>query len=157
MPKELIFQIEKATANDLTAMTDLLQVLFSIEQDFIPNPERQRTGLQQLLEDTQRARVLVARLPTGEVIGLCSAQLVISTAEGGYSVWIEDVIIASRYRGNGVGKALLQTALDWAAQRGATRAQLLADRENISALQFYQKLGWQETRLQAQQCFLNPD
>lgn len=36
---------------------------------------------------------------------------------------------------------------DWAAAAGATRLQLLADKDNGPALEFYQKQGWQFTRL----------
>jgi GNAT superfamily N-acetyltransferase len=145
----LIYQIERATWDDLAAMVELLQALFTLEQDFTPNPQRQQVGLQQLLENPQSASVWVARLPAGTVVGLCTAQLVISTAQGGYAVWIEDVIVAEPYRGGGIGKALLQHALDWAVQQGATRAQLLIDKQNLSAFSFYQQFGWRDTQLQA--------
>ena len=35
----------------------------------------------------------------------------------------------------------------WARARGATRLQLLADRENAPALAFYARVGWRATRL----------
>jgi GNAT superfamily N-acetyltransferase len=144
-----IYQIERASSTDLAAMVKLLQALFTLEQDFTPNPQRQQAGLQRLLENSQSASVWVARLPTGTVVGVCTAQLVISTAQGSYAVWIEDVIVAQPYRGGGIGKALLQHALDWAAQQGATRAQLLIDKQNLLAFSFYQQLGWRDTQLQA--------
>jgi len=144
-----IYQIERANEADLPGMTELLQALFTLEQDFIPNRERQQAGLQQLLANQQLASLWVARLSTGTVIGLCTAQLVISTAQGSYAVWIEDVIVATDYRRKGIGKTLLQHALDWAAQQGATRAQLLIDKQNDQAFSFYQQLGWRHTQLQA--------
>jgi ribosomal protein S18 acetylase RimI-like enzyme len=147
------FHIDRATPNDLNAMIELLQTLFTIEADFTPQPQRQRVGLQMLLEEKQRAGLFVARLTSATVIGMCSTQLVISTAQGSYAVWIEDVIVAPTYRQLGVGKALLQTALQWAKQQGATRAQLLVDQTNRSALQFYHRLGWRETKLQARHYF----
>lgn len=40
-----------------------------------------------------------------------------------------------------------QLAERWCYQQGATRIQLLADRENEPALRFYAKLGWEKTQL----------
>jgi GNAT superfamily N-acetyltransferase len=89
------------------------------------------------------------RDPKGAVVAMASAQLVVSTAEGARSAWIEDVVVADGLRGKGIGAALLAALLDWARDRGATRAQLLADRANVPALEFYRRLGWQPTQLGA--------
>jgi GNAT superfamily N-acetyltransferase len=80
---------------------------------------------------------------------MATAQLVISTAEGAPSAWIEDVVVREDWRGNGVGRALLDAVLAWARSQGAVRAQLLADLDNAPALAFYDKLDWQPTRLGA--------
>jgi GNAT superfamily N-acetyltransferase len=60
-----------------------------------------------------------------------------------------DVVVAEGFRGRGVASGLLAALLDWARERGATRAQLLADRGNAPALEFYRTLGWQPTQLGA--------
>jgi GNAT superfamily N-acetyltransferase len=36
---------------------------------------------------------------------------------------------------------------DWARERGVKRLELLADRNNSPALEFYRKLNWQSTQL----------
>ena len=78
---------------------------------------------------------------------MVSAQLVISTAMGAPSAWIEDMVIREQFRGQGVGKALLEKAKDWAKTKGAKRVQLIADADNAAALNFYKHLEWQPTRL----------
>jgi GNAT superfamily N-acetyltransferase len=78
---------------------------------------------------------------------MCSAQIVISTAEGGPSAWIEDLVVAPARRGEGVGRQLLDAVATWAARRGLTRLQLLADQYNQAGLDFYKHLDWQGTRL----------
>ncbi len=83
----------------------------------------------------------------GAVIGMVTAQLVVSTAEGGASAWVEDMVVAAPERGRGVGRRLLEAIEAWATARGASRLQLLADRENAPALAFYARLGWSPTRL----------
>ena len=64
------------------------------------------------------------------------------------------MIISQAYRNLGIGKTLLQAALDWSKQNGATRAQLLVDIENEPAIGYYQHLGWESTQLQARRTFL---
>ena len=70
------------------------------------------------------------------------------------SAWIEDMVISQAYRNAGLGKTLLAYALDWAKAKGATRAQLLIDIENMPAVGYYQHLGWESTQLQARRIFL---
>ncbi len=125
---------------------ELLGELFSIEADFHPDAARQRRGLALLLEDRGRRAVLVAERG-GRVVGMVTGQVVISTAEGAPSVWVEDMVVRADERRSGVGRRLLSALEAWAATRGATRLQLLADRENSPALRFYEAAGWRPTRL----------
>jgi GNAT superfamily N-acetyltransferase len=80
---------------------------------------------------------------------MVSAQLVISTAMGAPSAWIEDMVLRDEFRGQGLGKELLDAAANWAMSKGAKRIQLVADADNVPALGFYKHLGWQPTRLYA--------
>jgi GNAT superfamily N-acetyltransferase len=148
------FRIDKARSDDIPALVFLLGELFSIERDFAPEPTRQARGLLLLLQATDRATVQVARDDAGRPVGMATAQLVISSAEGAPSAWIEDVIVASYARGRGVGRALLEAVLGWAREHGATRAQLLVDLDNPPALEFYQHLNWEITRLGMRRIYL---
>ncbi|MCE9632819.1 MAG: GNAT family N-acetyltransferase [Methylophilales bacterium] len=132
----------------------MLDTLFSIEQDFQPNTQQQTQGLILLLQHPDRAVIKVAR-DKGKIIGMVSAQLVISTAEGAPSAWVEDMVVLEKYRGTGVGRGLLESVLAWAKEKGATRAQLLVDLDNESALGYYQHLGWSTTRLAARRIMLS--
>ncbi len=145
--------ITAATEADIPDLIGLLGILFAIEQDFTPNMEKQRRGLTGLLASPS-GQVAIARDARGRAIGLATAQLVISTAEGAPSAWIEDVVVESDWRGKGLGRALLAYVLQWARSQGATRAQLLADLDNTPALEFYEHLGWQSTRLGARRLML---
>jgi GNAT superfamily N-acetyltransferase len=124
----------------------LLGELFAIEADFRPDPERQRRGLALLLEDRLRRAVLVAEVGGG-VVGMVTGQLVVSTSEGAASVWVEDMVVGEGARRAGLGRRLLLAIEQGGAARGATRLQLLADRENLPALRFYEARGWSGTRL----------
>lgn len=138
--------VRSATARDLPALVELLGLLFTLEADFKPDPARQRRGLSELLAAQDRATVLVAERD-GQVIGMVTGQQVTSTAEGGTSIWVEDLVVAEGARGAGAGRALLEALGGWAEGRGATRLQLLVDEENLPALGFYRRLGWRPTQL----------
>jgi GNAT superfamily N-acetyltransferase len=142
-------RIERALEADIPALLSLLQSLFAIEKDFTADAQRQQRGLQALLRAPEdRAALLVARAGDA-VLGMASGQLVISTAQGAPSVWVEDVIVAQEARGKGIGRALLNAIVAWARSKGATRAQLLADRNNSAALSFYAHYGLESTDLVA--------
>ncbi len=145
---------DEAKSTDIAELVRLLFVLFSIESDFNPDISKQQKGLQLILENKATAMIQVARNKTGKVIGMVSAQLVISTAEGAASAWIEDMVIDAGYRGLGIGKQLLENIAIWAKNKGATRAQLLVDIENVDAVGYYSHLHWESTQLQARRIFL---
>jgi GNAT superfamily N-acetyltransferase len=146
--------INDAKLEDIPALVELLAALFSIEADFKPDTAKQIQGLSMLIQSPTTGVIKVARNKEGIAIGMVSAQLVISTAQGAPSAWIEDMIILESNRGQGLGKALLDETLAWAKQKGASRAQLLVDIENEPALGYYQHLGWETTQLQARKVFL---
>jgi ribosomal protein S18 acetylase RimI-like enzyme len=138
-------RIRPALWKDIEEMILLLQGLFSLEADFQFNRDLQEAGLKQLL-NADGALALVAE-DQGRVVGMCTGQTVISTAEGGPALLVEDVVVSPDRQGKGIGRILLQALVDRASQQGISRLQLLADRNNDSALAFYEKLGWQSTRL----------
>ena len=137
--------IRPAQAADLDGLVDLLAVLFAIEADFNFDAARQRRGLAMMLGHDE-AVILVAE-GEGRVIGMCSGQLTISTAEGGSALLVEDVVVAEAWQGQGVGRKLMEALELWAHARKVERLQLLADRNNAAAMEFYDKLGWQSTEL----------
>ena len=146
----MIFKIEPAQSADVPRLVDLLNDLFGAELDFTADASRQLQGLRLFIveaEKSDRLIMAVVRDNQGQAIGMASAQLVISTAEGAPSAWIEDVIVHPDFRRQGLGRQLLDHLLAWAKARGATRAQLVADRQNLNAELFYNGLGWHTTQL----------
>ncbi len=137
--------IRPARPDDLDALVDLLRILFCIEADFAFDAARQRRGLAMLL--VQEGAVVLVAEAAGQVIGMCTGQMIISTAEGGFALLVEDVVVAQNWQGKGMGRELLTALEQRAASRNIGRLQLLADRNNTPALEFYRRLGWQDTEL----------
>jgi GNAT superfamily N-acetyltransferase len=137
--------VRSARGGDIPALTALLAQLFAIEADFAIDPAVQARGLE-LLAARPDAVILVAEM-AGRTVGMCTVQLTASTARGGLSAGLEDVVVDQAWRGRGIGRALLAAAEAWARNRGALRLALLADETNLPALDFYDRLGFARTRL----------
>lgn len=139
--------VREAVLADVPDMVSLLRELFSVEEDFQFDAARARAGLELLLSDSRGGGHAWVAERDGAVVGMCSLQVLISTAEGGPVGLIEDVIVSRAYQGKGIGASLLRAAEAWAKEHGLTRLQLLADRANTPALEFYDRMGWQKTQL----------
>lgn len=142
--------IRKAEVGDIKILVNLLTSLFSIETDFVIDKQKQQKGLLLMLEQTEKSCILVAECDE-RVVGMCTGQLLVSTAEGGLKVIVEDVVVTKDKRGFGIGSALLGEIEKWAINSGATRTDLLADQRNYKALNFYDNQKWKRTELIALQ------
>ena len=139
--------IRSAGKDDLPALIGLLKTLFAIEEDFVADEAKQRRGLFLMINGCGKHRQVLVAEAGGEVIGMCSAQILISTAEGREAALMEDMVVRADFRGRGVGTLLLDAIGRWAEKRGICRLQLLADRNNTPAIDFYRKQGWRPTQL----------
>lgn len=140
------FIINQAEEKDVPTLLRLLQDLFTLESDFIPDIEKQERGLRMLLKNKRTSIILVARMDD-KVVGMCTAQILISTAEGGNTLRIEDVVVKEESRGMGIGTALLEAVQRWANQQEVKRLELLVDCNNTPAVDFYNKNQWISTQL----------
>jgi GNAT superfamily N-acetyltransferase len=133
--------IDNACAEDLPAMVGLLNELFSIERDFIPDAAKQERGLRLILDNPAIGRIFVVRVE-GRAVGMASLLFTVSTAEGGLAAVLEDVIVAAPYRRLKVGRRLVRHVRQWAQEQGVIRLTLLADKSNGAALRFYESEGF---------------
>lgn len=141
------FSIRRATSDDIPAMCGLLSELFSIESDFSPDSQKQAAGLSLLLADSSRLSAAFVAEKGDEIVGMCSVQTLISTAQGGPVGLLEDLIVRKDHRGNGIGTSLLSEIFRWCAAKNISRLQLLRDADNERALKFYAGNGWANTNL----------
>jgi RimJ/RimL family protein N-acetyltransferase len=139
-------RVEPATLDDLPELTELVFELFSQEADFIPNREREARGLRLLLEQPSRGRIFVLRGP-GKIIGMINLLITISTAEGGFVLILEDLIIHRDYRHQGFGTRLLDYAVDFAKKKNFLRITLLTDKPNERLKRFFLKNGFVESEM----------
>jgi len=139
--------IREATLDDIGELIELLYELFSIESDFTFDKAKQYQGLQLMLQGGRGRHVWVAEDENRSVVGMCTLQVLISTAEGGEVGLVEDVVVKKQFRCQGIGRLLLNEMEKWASEAKLLRLQLLTDKTNLPAIQFYQKMNWQPTLL----------
>jgi GNAT superfamily N-acetyltransferase len=141
-------RIRKGDPGDIEAMVTFLHHLFALEEDFAIDADKNRAGLQLLLAD-QRVRTIFVAEAAGMVLGMVTAQIVVSTSSGGYSILLEDMYVDAGFRRKGIGTKLLAQVLVWGSAQGAGRVQLVADVTNIGALMFYRQAGLLTSRMTA--------
>lgn len=134
-------QIASATAADIPQLCDLLAILFTQEEDFEPDANKQSAGLRRIIEQPEAGCILVLR-EGNEVIGMVNLLFTVSTACGGKAALLEDMVIHPARRGDGLGGKLLNAAIELARQEGCLRITLLTDRANYDAIRFYRRHGF---------------
>jgi GNAT superfamily N-acetyltransferase len=101
------------------------------------DPEHARQAIAAAIEDPSSA-VLVAE-HRGELLGLCTAYLDMNSVRFGPRCWVEDLAVSPQHRSQGVGKALLDSAKEWARERGGTHLELDSGDARTDAHRFYER------------------
>jgi len=147
--------IEPATEADLDELSEMLGGLFAQEGDFRPDKERQLRGLRLIFEQPSRGRVFVLR-QNGAIVGMINLLFTISTAEGGFVILLEDLVIHQQYQGKGYGSKLLQHAIDFAKQKNFLRITLLTDRPENLAQEFFRHHDFVESSMIPMRLWITP-
>ncbi len=89
---------------------------------------------------------LVVAEADGAVVGTCQLTFTPSLSRGGAErMTIEAVRVRTDLRGRGVGRAMMEWALDRARERGCRLVQLTTDKRRTEAHRFYASLGFAAT------------
>jgi GNAT superfamily N-acetyltransferase len=153
MSKNIV--IEPATEADLDELSELLGGLFAQEGDFRPDKDKQLRGLRLIFEQPSRGRVFVLRRD-GAIVGMINLLFTISTAEGGFVMLLEDLVVHRQCQGKGYGSKLLQHAIDFAKQKNFLRITLLTDRPENVAQSFFRKHGFVESSMIPMRLWIAP-
>src|SRR2546423_12611951 len=105
--------IEPATEADMDELSQMLVELFNQKSDFRPDKEKQLRGLRLIFEQPSRGRVFVLR-SDGAIVGMINLLFTISTAEGGFVMLLEDLVVHKQYQGKGYGSRPLKQAIQFA-------------------------------------------
>src|SRR6266403_3452179 len=147
--------IEPATEADLDELSEMLGGLFSQESDCRPDKDKQLRGLRLIFEQPSRGRVFVLRRD-GVIVGMINLLFTISTAEGGFVMLLEDLVVHKQYQGHGYGAKLLNYAIDFAKKKNFLRITLLTDRPENVAQEFFRRHGFVESSMIPMRLWIAP-
>jgi predicted N-acetyltransferase YhbS len=108
--------LDSARPQDVPALVALLGLLFSQEADFQPDPAKQTRALTTILAQPAAGCIFVARV-AGRVVGMVNLLFLVSTAESGRVIQLEDVVVQPDFRGQGLGRRLLQQVIAFAREK----------------------------------------
>src|ERR1700719_2997822 len=148
--------IEPATEADLDELSEMLGGLFAQESDFRPNKDKQLRALRLIFEQPSRGRVFVLRRD-GIIVGMINLLFTISTAEGGFVILLEDLVVHKEYQGHGYGAKLLNHAMEFARQKNFLRITLLTDRPEHMAQEFFRRHGFVESSMIPMRLLITPE
>ena len=133
--------IDVAKPSDIDTLVALLGSLFADEAEFVADSAKQKAGLVLILNDSTQGQIFVAR-EADSVVGMVNLLFTISTALGSHVVILDDLIVTSAYRSKGVGKLLMDAALNFCSARGLVRISLQTDLDNYIAQHLYESRGF---------------
>jgi GNAT superfamily N-acetyltransferase len=88
--------------------------------------------------ESDHAEVLIADVDS-RVAGICTVYDDIDSVRFGRRAWVEDLAVDPGQRSQGLGKALLDAAKDWARERGASHLELDSATTRADAHRFYER------------------
>ena len=92
----------------------------------------------------------------GAIVGMINLLFTISTAEGGFVMVLEDLVVHKEYQSKGYGSKLLQHAIDFAKQKNFLRITLLTDRPENLAQEFFRRHGFVESSMIPMRLWITP-
>lgn len=149
-----MYSFRVANSLDILNLSKLLNELFSLEKEFIPNETLQKKALETIINDEKIGNILVCTYEN-RVVAMVNLLYSFSTALGSRVVILEDMIVSNEYRDKNIGSKLLEFAKEFAKSKGIERITLLTDDDNFKAHKFYEKNGFKKSSMVVFRTFLN--
>jgi glucosamine-phosphate N-acetyltransferase len=88
-------------------------------------------------------RVYLSAVEDERVVGFCSLTITSSLWQQGCIGHVDELVVDARFRGSGIGTALLDRAAEEAKGRGCTRLELDSAFHRTEAHKFYEQQGFE--------------
>ena len=143
--------VRKATADDYNALCDLFDEVDALHRDNLPHrfqqpsgPARERDDYLRLITDDDVA--LLVGAVGGSTVGFVHAMIreppgMPMFVRRRYAV-IENLVVKSEFRKQGIGRILVDEVQEWAIAKGARSIELNVYEFNETAISFYEGLGY---------------
>ncbi|MBJ6126565.1 GNAT family acetyltransferase [Microvirga splendida] len=117
------------------------------------------SGVAKPWNDPEKDIAFARRNPHSTILVALSGEQVAATVmvgEDGHRGWVYYVATAPQDQGKGLGRAVMEAAERWLAKRGVWKLNLLVRDDNERVKQFYEHLGYSDTRTTCFQKIIQP-
>jgi ribosomal protein S18 acetylase RimI-like enzyme len=131
-----------ATDGDLEEVAALIAAFRTWWGKEEPTLDQIRKTAETLLHDPNTEFLLAASGKSTPPAGVCQLRYRLSVWTGAEDCWLEDLYVEDGARGSGLGRALVNAAVERATARGCRRMELDVNEQNTTAIAFYESLGF---------------
>ena len=137
-----MIEIREARLEDLEEISALVRQLEEVTTvSTRMEPSSLERVLQSMLGQPETYRTFLA-LDSGRIVGLLSLLLYKTLLHAGGTALINELVVSEAHRGRGIGRALVQKAIDVSRQTGMDELEVGTEKSNSAALGFYAALGF---------------
>ena len=128
--------IRKIEKKDYPAVLNLIKELALFERA----PEKVTNTVELMNEEENYFQSLVAEDEKGDIIGMAIFFFAYFTWVG-KSLYLDDIVVSEKYRGNKIGTKLLEKVVEFGKQNNCKRIRWQVLDWNVEAIEFYRKYG----------------
>ena len=137
-------EILEATTADLAPILQLLHTQLQ-EHGIVLTSQALERATRGLIEDHSLGRILAARLD-GELVGVAVISFLWTLEHGGPAAWLDEVYVEPARRGHGIGKQLIEAAMQVARDNGCIALDLEVDAGHEAAERLYERMQFRRHR-----------
>jgi GNAT superfamily N-acetyltransferase len=139
-----MLKIETARNSDLEPILQLLRTQLE-EHDIVLTTESLQRATQGLIENHANGRILCARLDRA-LVGVAVISFLWTLEHGGPAAWLDEVYVEPSQRGAGIGKQLVEAAMQVARDNGCIALDLEVDAGHEAAERLYERMNFKRHR-----------
>jgi len=130
------FQIRIATRDDFVQIHKLNNDF----SHFIKTPKKFKISVEQMKKEQEHFKILVVENEENEIIGFAST-FIAWYSWIGKSLYLDDLYVIEKYRGNGLGSKLMDEVFEMAKEQGCKKVKWQVSKWNKNAIEFYKSKG----------------
>ena len=133
-----VWRAESAEAADVARLIAEFGAWFGNQT---PDEDGIRASVERIISGSDGEYLLGA--VDGEPVGVCQVRFRWSVWKSAEDCWLEDLFVREEARRSGLGRALVEAALERARERGCQRIELDVNEGNAAARALYEACGFQ--------------
>ena len=130
--------VRRATPDDAASLARLLHDFDTEYEEEVPSVEVLEERFRLLVDEGEVTALLAGEGPDGFAVLRFRPSVYVD----GLDAYLEELYVAPDRRGEGMGRALLEAAMDTARERGAYRIDLGTSEDDVAARKLYESAGF---------------